>query len=133
MKYSGILKRVLEAQTGEGREGRPWKRQSIILEEVGGTYGRCVCVDVWNDRIDVESLQLEQKIELDVHVESREFNGKWYTNVVAVSMYNAPLPDGHVRSPLPNDNSSQVKSVAAADSSPSVQTPQEDDSDDLPF
>jgi hypothetical protein len=68
-------------QTGTGRNGT-WRKQEVILE-TEGQYPKKVCVAVWGDRIDEQQLQVGNNLKVDVDVESREYNGRWYTDVKA--------------------------------------------------
>ena len=81
MEIKGKLVKVLPAQTGQGRNGE-WKRQEFILE-LDGTYPRKACISTWGDKVSVESLTEGTVLNVSFDVESREFNGKWYTNLTA--------------------------------------------------
>ena len=81
MDISGKLLQLLPAQEGQGKNG-PWKKQEFILE-TGDTYPKKVCIAVWGDKIDMKSFKLGEALDVSFDVESREFNGKWYTDVKA--------------------------------------------------
>jgi hypothetical protein len=81
MEIKGKLVKVLPVQTGQGRNGE-WKRQEFIIE-LDGTYPRKVCISTWGDKVSVESLKEGTMLNVSFDVESREFNGKWYTNLTA--------------------------------------------------
>ncbi len=81
MEISGKLVQLLPLQTGQGKNGM-WKKQDFILEQ-GGQYPKKVCVAVWGDKIDMTSFRLGDTLEVSFDVESREFNGRWYTDVKA--------------------------------------------------
>ncbi len=73
---------VLPLQTGEGRTGNPWKKQEYILE-VPGQYPKKVCFNVWGDKVDTFGIQPNEELTVSFDVESREYNGRWYTEVKA--------------------------------------------------
>jgi len=81
MEIKGKLVKVLPVQTGQGRNGE-WKRQEFVIE-LEGTYPRKVCISSWGDKVNVESLIEGTMLNVSFDVESREFNGKWYTNLTA--------------------------------------------------
>ncbi len=81
MEITGTVVRILQEQSGEGRNG-PWRKQEYIIE-TDGTYPRKVCIAVWGERIDQFSLKEGEKITASVNIESREFNERWYTDVKA--------------------------------------------------
>jgi len=81
MEIKGKLVKVLPAQTGQGRNGE-WKKQEFVIE-LDGTYPRKVCLSTWGDKVTVESLTEGTILNVSFDIESREFNGKWYTNLTA--------------------------------------------------
>lgn len=81
MQLTGKLVQLLPVQTGQGKNGT-WKKQEFILE-TEGTYPKKVCIAVWGDKADEKALQVGNTLKVDFDVESREFNGRWYTDVKA--------------------------------------------------
>ncbi|MDR0365155.1 MAG: DUF3127 domain-containing protein [Bacteroidales bacterium] len=82
IEITGRLTQVLEIRTGMGRMGE-WKNQDFILE-TSGQYPRQVCVSLWGDKTEtLKNLVIGDQIKVMVDIESREFNGKWYTSVKA--------------------------------------------------
>lgn len=81
MQLSGKLIQLLPLQTGQGKNGT-WKKQEIILE-TEGQYPKKVCIAIWGDKADEKTLQVGNNLKIDFDVESREYNGRWYTDVKA--------------------------------------------------
>jgi hypothetical protein len=81
MQLTAKLIQLLPLQTGTGKNGE-WKKQDIILE-TDGQYPKKICVSVWGDKINESQLQIGQNLKIDFDMESREFNGKWYTDLKA--------------------------------------------------
>jgi len=81
MQFTAKLIQLLPLQTGTGKNGQ-WKKQDIIVE-TEATYPKKICVSVWGDKIDASSLQPGNLLKIDFDVESREYNGRWYTDVKA--------------------------------------------------
>lgn len=79
MDISGKIVEILPLREGEGKNG-PWKRQDYILE-VPGNFRTRVCVSVWGNRIDEFAIQNGDELTFSIAIESREFNGRWYTDV----------------------------------------------------
>lgn len=79
MEISGKIIQTLEEQSGNGRNGT-WRKRDYILE-TGGQYPKKVCLTVWGDKIDQFNIQQGQDLTANIEVESREFNGRWYTDV----------------------------------------------------
>lgn len=82
MDLNGKLIQLLGVQTGQGKTGNAWKKQEFILE-TGDTYPKKVCIAVWGDKIDMSQFAIGQPLQVSFDVESREFNGRWYTDVKA--------------------------------------------------
>lgn len=81
MEITGKVTKLLPLQTGEGRNG-PWKKQEFIIE-TPGQYPKQVCISVWGDRIDQFSLSEGEVVTVSIDLESREYKGRWYTDVRA--------------------------------------------------
>ncbi len=81
MQLTAKLIQLLPQQTGTGKNGQ-WKKQDMIVE-TEATYPKKICVSVWGDKIDTAGIQPGNILKIDFDVESREFNGRWYTDVKA--------------------------------------------------
>ena len=81
MELKGKLIQVLPLQTGTGKNGE-WKKQDIIVE-TQSQYPKKVCISIWGDKINTSKLQVGNMLNVSFDVESREYNGRWYTDVKA--------------------------------------------------
>lgn len=81
MQLIAKLIQLQPLQSGMGRNGE-WKKQEIIVE-TDGQYPKKVCVSVWGDKINPAILQIGNILDISFDVESREYNGRWYTDVKA--------------------------------------------------
>ena len=81
MELKGKLIQVLPLQTGTGKNGE-WKKQDIIVE-TQSQYPKKVCISIWGDKINASQLQIGKMLNVSFDVESREYNGRWYTDVKA--------------------------------------------------
>lgn len=99
MQLTARLIQLLPLQTGTGKNGQ-WKKQDIIVE-TEATYPKKICVSIWGDKIDTTSLQQGNLLKIDFDVESREFNGRWYTDVKAwkIEVAGGAPPQALKRSP----------------------------------
>lgn len=87
-----LIGKVLQLGTlTEGSSPRgPWKKQELIIETME-TYPKKVCVLCWNERVnEANGFFVGQIITIQISVESREFNGKWYTDVRAIRFDQQP-------------------------------------------
>ena len=83
MEIVGKIIQVLPAQEGVGRNGNPWKVQPYVLETLD-QYPRKVHFEVFGEeRIKQNPCELDQLVTVSFDIESREFNGRWYTSIRA--------------------------------------------------
>lgn len=83
MEVTGKIITVLPLQEGTSKAGNPWKSQSYVLE-TQEQYPKKVCFEVFGeDRIKNNSCQIDEVVTVSFDLESREFNGRWYTSVRA--------------------------------------------------
>ncbi|UZD21768.1 DUF3127 domain-containing protein [Algoriphagus halophytocola] len=82
MELSGKIIQKLPEVGGKSKSGNEWRKQEFILE-TPGQYPKKVCVALWGDKIDQFAINNGEDVTLSVDVESREFNGRWYTDVKA--------------------------------------------------
>lgn len=126
------LGNVVEGTSARG----PWKKQELIIETVE-QFPRKVCLSCWGDRVaEAANFAIGQMIKAQISIESREFNGKWYTDVRPFRFDNAetatqvqpqakPQPQmqpQHTSQPMPQFSQTQPEDFAATDNG-----------DDLPF
>lgn len=81
MQRSAKLVQLLPLQTGTGKNGQ-WKKQDMIVE-TDGQYPKKICISAWGDKINEDVLKVGNRLKIDFDVESREYNGRWYTDVKA--------------------------------------------------
>ena len=81
MEISGVVINLLPLQSGQGKNGT-WKKQEFILE-TPGQYPKKVCMNLWGDKVDEIKISVGDKITASINIESREYNGRWYTDVRA--------------------------------------------------
>ena len=103
MEITGRLVQTLPTQTGMGKNGE-WKKCSFIIE-TADKFPKKICIIAWKDLVDqVQQISVGTELKVSFDVESREYNGKWYTDVKAwkviasdagsssLSSGNAPMP-----------------------------------------
>jgi hypothetical protein len=84
MEIKGRIFQILEPATGQSAKGE-WKKQEFVIETIG-EYPKKVCFTVWNDKFDISSITPDATIEVSFDAVSREYNGKWYTDLLAWKM-----------------------------------------------
>ncbi len=81
MQLKAKLIQLLPIQTGAGKKGQ-WKKQDIIVA-TDGQYPKKICISVWGEKINESQLKPGNQLKIDFDIESREYNGRWYTDVKA--------------------------------------------------
>jgi hypothetical protein len=92
LKITGTVQQVLDEASGESRNG-PWRKQEFILE-TEGQYPKPVCIVVWGDNIDQFGIEQGQRLTASIDIQSREYNGRWYTDVKAWRVERTDEGDG---------------------------------------
>lgn len=86
MDIEGKIIMDLPMQTGTSKAGNPWKKKEWVLETFG-QYPRKVKFHIFGDRADTLTFEVGRDYVVSVDIESREFNGKWYTDVNAYAAH----------------------------------------------
>lgn len=82
MDISGAIFKINSIQTGEGKNGT-WQKQEFIID-TDDQFSKKVCLQIWGDKTGIlKSLKEGDKVNVSFNAESREFNGKWYTDLRA--------------------------------------------------
>jgi hypothetical protein len=83
LEIIGKVYQILPQQSGVGKNGA-WSKRELIMETFE-QFPRKVCISVWGDKSDNLDNQhpIGSIVKVAINVESREYNGKWYTDVRA--------------------------------------------------
>lgn len=84
MELEGRIARKMNVQTGTSARGA-WSKQEFVLEYQEGNYPSQVCMNVWGeDKVrDLDGYQVGDRVRISFNLSSREYNGRWYTDVRA--------------------------------------------------
>ncbi len=135
MEIKGAVYKILEMMKGQGARGE-WQRQEIVIS-LPGEFPRYVSVEFWNERATrAAALNEGDQIAIDYRVESREYQGRWYTRVTGLSINQAgasqPAPMQNNGQAYPVYANSPAAAPVAAPSAPSIEN-NAAGADDLPF
>jgi len=81
LEITGRVVELLPEQSGTGRSG-DWRKQEFILE-IPGKFPKQVCVAQWGDNIEKFAVTEGETLTAHIDLQSREHNGRWYTDVKA--------------------------------------------------
>ncbi len=84
LEIEGRIARKLNVQTGTSARGA-WSKQEFIFEYQEGNFPAQICMNVWGeDKVrELDKYQVGDKVKVSFNLSSREFNGRWYTDVRA--------------------------------------------------
>lgn len=97
MEIKGKIIEVLPLQSGVSQAGKQWKKQEFVVE-TPDQFPRKVCMTLFGDRVDQYPVAIGDDVVVSIDIESREYNGRWYTNVnawkieKATAQVEAPAP-----------------------------------------
>lgn len=81
-----ILHSKGEVQTGTSRAGNPWAKREAVFKEPDNE--RYVAITLFGeDEVGVlDDIKEGSRVDVEYYVQSREWNGRWYTDVRFVSV-----------------------------------------------
>jgi len=84
IEISGRVVNVLAPVTGQSKSGSgEWKKQEFIIE-TQSQYPKKVIFSLWGDKTEqINGLQPGEDVKISFDPESREYNGRWYTDLRA--------------------------------------------------
>ena len=137
MDIVGKIIQVLPVQEGISKTGNPWKVQSYVLE-TQEQYPRKVCFEIFGEeRIKNNPCNIDDLVTVSFDIESREFNGRWYTSIrawrvqqgdqTAAQPVAAPAAAPAAAAPQPAAQPAPAANTQVFDASA------DDESGDLPF
>ena len=102
--FEGIVFAILPEQSGTSARGEGHNQNVVFEMKTNSQYPRKVSVKFFNKRDEVARLVVGASYNVTFDVESREYQGRWYTDVVgrriepkeaaqvAQAQYSEPLP-----------------------------------------
>lgn len=135
MEIQGKVVRLGSLTEGTSARGA-WRKQELIIETIE-QYPKQVCLVCWGDRVaEAQNFTPGQTIKAQISIESREFNGKWYTDVRPFR-FDLDTPQQQLQQPMQQPMIQQPQQFAAPsyeqNNIPVTDYFQTDNGDDLPF
>ncbi|MDD7760820.1 MAG: DUF3127 domain-containing protein [Bacteroidales bacterium] len=130
MEVVGKIILKLPLQSGVSQAGNNWKKQEYVLE-TEDSYPKKVHFDFFGDKADQFPLNVGDRVRLSFDIESREYNGRWYTSIrgwKAEAAAAAAAAEGSQQGPAV---AAAAPAGAPVPPPPAFNTPEA--SDDLPF
>lgn len=148
LEITGKLIAKLDMQSGTSKTGNSWQKQEFVIETMD-QYPQKICSNLWGDKTDqLNQFNIGDVIKVSFDLSSREFNGKWYTDVRAWKIEAAPAGGTPVPTPATFNPAAVQPQHTAYPTAPApapapaavpeypaapMDTFSNDDSSDLPF
>ena len=137
MEIAGKIIQKLPLQQGESKaSGKPWALQAYVLE-TQEQYPRKVCFELFGEqRIKDYPCEVDDLVTVSFDLESREFNGRWYTSVRAWKIQQGIVDANVAPAPAATPQPAAAQPAAQAEPMTSNTNPFDapvESSDDLPF
>lgn len=127
MDLKGKVITVLPVVTGEGKNGQ-WKKLEFLIE-TQDQYPKKVMFGLMGTKIDQNPVTMGQEVVVSFDAESREYNGRYYTNLnawkVSAAGANNAAPQNNFQPSAPQNNFEAPQNMSFSS--------EESASDDLPF
>jgi hypothetical protein len=129
MEITGKIIQVLPEQSGISKtSGKEWKLQAYVLE-TQEQYPKKVHFEVFGeDRVKANQCKIDDIVTVSFDIESREFNGRWYTSIRAWRIVDAALAQE-----APKEENKEVDVLADMPNAADFRKEDEDRNLDLPF
>jgi hypothetical protein len=130
MDLKGKVILSLPMVTGEGKNGQ-WRKQEFLIE-TGDQYPKKVMFGLMGTKIDQNPYSIGQEVVVSFDAESREYNGRYFTNLNAWKVTPASASNTQQ---APQNNFQPSNTPQNNTEAPSNMSFSNDDSasDDLPF
>lgn len=80
MEVEGKIIQFIGERSGVSKAGNPWKTKEYVLE-TKESFPRKIAFDFFGDRADQYPLNVGDEIRLSFDIESREYQGRWFTSI----------------------------------------------------
>jgi hypothetical protein len=119
----GQITAILPETRGVGQRGE-WVSQDFVLK-TNDNYPKNICFTILGaDKIKEANIKIGDVVSIGVNIESREFNGRWYTSIKAWSVKKKSEARQQQSEPTPPPSSKPKQNYASTS---------QDDTDTLPF
>lgn len=119
----GQITAILPETRGVGQRGE-WVSQDFVLK-TDDNYPKNICFTILGaDKIKEANIRIGDVVSIGVNLESREFNGRWYTSIKAWSVKKKSEARQQQSTPTPPPSSKPKQNYASTS---------QDDTDALPF
>lgn len=121
MEVTGKIILALPPQSGVSKNGNNWHKREYVLE-TNESFPKKIHFDFFGDRADQFPLNVGDEIRLSFDIESREYQGRWFTSIRGWKSEPLAAAVPPVQAPMPG-----------AVPPPPIVEPMQNNGEDLPF
>lgn len=96
---------MLPIESGTSRNGNTWQKQYFVVE-TQDLYPKKICFQLFGDKVN-NCPAVGDEVKVSFEIESREYNGRWYTQLNAWNVEKV----GAARQPVQAPAQGQVQSA----------------------
>jgi hypothetical protein len=128
MEIEGRVINLLPIQKGLGKNGI-WKSQDFVIE-TRDQYPKKVCIGIFGDPLITKAEGMKEGMNIKAHInlESREYNGRWYTQIRA---WKLEWSEESAKAAFQRGQAGHA--AQDPDPEPAKPSSNDNDNDDLPF
>lgn len=119
LDITGKIIQKLNKTEGISKAGKAWSKQEFVIE-TQETYPKKVMISTMNEKVnDLERFNVGDVITASLNLESREYNGRWYTDARAWKIQGQGAGSGSpAMDPFHPDNEPSFTADSASDDLP---------------
>jgi hypothetical protein len=122
MEIKGKVTHHMAEQSGTSKAGKAWSKGGFVIETNDDKFPKSVALETFGDKVELPAIGAV--VTAHINLESREWNGKWYSNIQCWKV--------DIDQPAPRREGVTVKQVADAFGADTGAMAMPED-DDLPF
>ena len=83
MEIKGVIKKMLNIETGTSKAGKEWKKQLVVVERPNEQYNKEICIEAFGEEKigKLNKFSEGDTITILANVFSREWNGKYFNSI----------------------------------------------------
>lgn len=131
----GKIHKIMPVQSGTTKAGKPWHRQTIVIEKESGNYIDYIAADANNSTRALPDILEGDTVEIGFVVASREYDGRWYTDIRLIYLDHLDLQGNKTNDNTPYRIIAAAKATykAAQEKAAEAEETKPEGADDLPF
>jgi len=133
-ELKGLLSHIGDVETITLRNGGEMRKRTVVIDYKSGQFDRKAAFVVQVDSVNAEvnNMRLGDEVTMHYNIESREWNGKWFTDlkVWRIVATNGTTNNATSATNVPTPSTPAAAAKYQSDNHPANQP---DYSDDLPF